>query len=43
MTELVDPGAVETHGCDIDDQGRIVGDHLDGSGSCGRFHAEAVR
>ena len=39
MTELFYPGAVETYGYDIDNQGTIIGYYLDEGGGYGGFHA----
>ncbi len=42
MTELFYPGAVETYGYDIDNDGRIIGYFLDSSGGYGGFRAIAA-
>ena len=42
MTELFYPGAVETYGYDIDDQGTIIGYYQDGNGDFGGFQATRI-
>jgi hypothetical protein len=42
MTELLYPGAVETYGYDIDNQGRIIGYYSNATGGHGGFRAQIV-
>lgn len=42
MTELFYPGAVETYGYDIDNEGTIIGYYLNANGLYGGFRAELV-
>ena len=42
MTELFHPGAAETYGYDIDDEGTIIGYFLREDGSYGGFRAEVA-